>query len=262
MDTTDQGRGPNGRIPLGSVPRSLRPRPAVLITGGSHGVGRAVTLRFAQAGHPVILTYRGDPVQAQALACGIAQRQGRALALPLDIRDHTEIAAVFQKSAVVFGPIGVVVNTTGISCRAVPLTAVEPQEIETVIDTNILGTVLVSAQAVRHMALSAGGNGGVIINISAVPVRSKGMSLHVPQATSVGAVEALTRSLSDEVAPDGIRVVAVAPALEGHRECVGPTANRSCGAGVITAEDIADAVFFLASDQARAITGTILTVSG
>ncbi|GBQ92280.1 SDR family NAD(P)-dependent oxidoreductase [Asaia krungthepensis] len=259
MDTTVGGRAPRSRTHPGLAARSVEPEHAILISGASCDIGRAVALRFARAAYPVILTYWCKCEPVLTLAVEINRAGGRALALPLDIRDRKAIAETFRRGCEAYGRIGVLVNNVGMAGRAVPLAGASPEDLETVIDTNILGTVLMSAEAVRQMSVSAGGVGGVIINISSVATRSGSRIFHVPEATSCGAVEALTKALSDEVAADGIRVVSVAP-------CAAPSHARMRknipSSRAIEADDIAQAVFFLASDQARAITGTTLTVSG
>lgn len=242
------------------------PPGAVLVTGGSRGIGRAIVQRFAFAGRHVAFTYARDHSAARDLAQVLVRAGCSVLAMQLDIRCSKAIASVFCRTIELMGPISVVVNNAGIAGRAAALTDTMPPEIEDVIDTNILGTMLVSAEAVRHMSTKAGGKGGVIINISSIAARLGGVPGHVPLATSKGAIESLTKGLSDEVAADGLRVVAVAPGMTRTAHVTDEMRRRASAIvpmGMIAEpSDIADAVFFLASDQARHITGTVLTVSG
>ncbi|BAT19976.1 SDR family NAD(P)-dependent oxidoreductase [Asaia bogorensis] len=239
---------------------------AVFVTGGSRGIGLAVVRRFALAGRRVAFTYAHDHLAAQGLVQSLAQAGCSVLALQLDIRCADAIARAFAETIKTLGRVGVVVNNAGIPGRTTALTDATPPEIEEVIDTNILGTMLVSAEAVRHMSIKAGGMGGVIVNISSIAARLGGLPGHVPLATTEGAIESLTIGLSNEVAADGLRVVAVAPGLTRTAHITDEMRRRASAIvpmGMIAEpSDIADAVFFLASDQARYITGTVLTVSG
>jgi len=239
---------------------------AVLVTGGSRGIGLATVWRFALTGPRVAFTYAHDHLGAHGLVQSLTQARCSVLELQLDIRCADAIARAFTETIKTLGRVGVVVNNAGIPGRTTALTDAAPLKIEEVIDTNILGTMLVSAEAVRHMSIKAGGMGGAIINISSIAARLGGVPGHVPLATTKGAIESLTIGLSNGAAANGLRVVAVASGLTRTAHITDEMYRRASAIvpmGMIAEpSDIADAVFFLASDQARYITSAVLTVSG
>ena len=242
------------------------PRPVVLITGGSRGIGASIARLAAARGYDVVINYRfardeADRVAAECVASGI-----RALAVPGNMADPADVSALFA-SAAAFGPLRHVVNNAGVTGRSSPLAEADPATIRDCIDINVTGAILVAREAARHLA----GQGGSIVNISSVAASLGSPGEYVWYAASKGAIDALTIGLAKELAGAGIRVNAVSPGLvetEIHALSTGDAARVERLRPMIPMGrvgqpgEIAEAVLFLISEAASYMTGANLKVSG
>ncbi|MBZ6385751.1 MULTISPECIES: SDR family oxidoreductase [Pantoea] len=244
-----------------------------LVTGASRGIGRATALKLAQQGYRVAVNYRQRAEEAQQVVAEIREQGGEAFAVQADIADEAQVVALFQRLDEEAMPLGVLVNNAGIlftQCRVEDLSA---ERLQRVFATNVTGAFLCCREAVKRMGTHHGGQGGTIINVSSAASRLGAPGEYVDYAASKGAMDTLTRGLSLEVAAQGIRVNGVRPGFiytEMHADGGEPgRVDRVAGmAGVIPmgrggeAEEIAEAIAWLASEAASYITGTFIDAAG
>jgi len=233
-----------------------------IVTGGSRGIGRAIVERLAACGMDVNFTYRGNAVAANEVM--VANPKGKITATAVDVRDSAACAAFVEQVADRAGKIDLLVNNAGV-VRDNPLTALEDEDVRVVLETNVTGTFNM-ARAVAPYLISQ--RRGKIINLSSVS-GEKGGRGQTNYAASKGAINAFTRSLAVELAPRGITVNAVAPGVietemsRPVREMAGEQIlSRILLRRIGRPEEVAHAVWFLASPLADYITGQILHVDG
>jgi len=236
----------------------------VIVTGGSRGIGRAIVLLFADEGCDVTFFYRGNADAANAVVAAAKDASRNVAADQVDVRDSAACAAAVERVAERRGRIDVLVNNAGI-IRDNQLAALDDDDIRSVLDTNVGGVFNVTRAVVPHMIVQRAGK---IINLSSVS-GEKGGRGQTNYAASKGAINAFTRALAVELAPRKITVNAVAPGVietemsEDVRELAGDTVKakillRRFG----KPQDVACAVWFLASAYADYVTGEVLHVDG
>lgn len=233
-----------------------------MVTGGSRGIGRAIVEMLGAAGMDVVFTYRENAVAAQEVIT--ANPEARLTAEAVDSRDAEACDALAEKVFDRTGQIDLLVNNAGV-VRDNLLPMLEDDDIRTVLETNITGTMNMSRAVIRYMMSRRSGK---IINLSSV-AGEKGGRGQSNYAASKGAINAFTRAMAVELAPRNITVNAVAP---GVIETEMSQTVRELAGDQVTAKillrrigqpgDIANAVWFLASDYADYITGQILHVDG
>jgi len=232
-----------------------------IVTGGSRGIGRAIVLMLAGEGCDVTFFYRGN---SDAAAEVVASGDGRAKGEQVDVRDTAACAAAVERVAERCGRIDILVNNAGI-IRDNQLAALEDDDVTDVLSTNVGGVFNVTRAVVPHMIVQRAGR---IINLSSVSA-TKGGRGQTNYAASKGAVEAFTRALAVELASRKINVNAVAPGVidtemsQDVRELAGDTIKAKILLKRFgTPEDVACAVWFLASAYASYVTGEVLHVDG
>jgi 3-oxoacyl-[acyl-carrier protein] reductase len=235
-----------------------------LVTGGGRGIGRAVVERLAGDGMDVTFLYAGNEEAAtETLARGRAA--GHAVAAErVDIRDPQACVDAVERLVERRGRVDVLVNNAGV-IRDNLLVALEPDDVRTVLDTNVTGLFNVTRAVAPHMTAARSGR---IVNLSSVSATRGGRG-QTNYAASKGAVEAFTRALAVEFAPRRIRVNAVAPGVidtEMSRDVRELAGDEVLGRILLrrygTVDDVAHAVWYLASDLAAYVTGTVLHVDG
>ena len=239
---------------------------AILVTGGSRGIGAAICRRLAAAGHPVCVNYAAGAPAAEAVAADIRARGGRAATIAADVSDPDAVARMFDAAEQALGPLGGLVNNAGIIGAVSRVDALPFADLARVLQVNVMGPFLCAQQAVRRLSTAQGGAGGAIVNIGSVASRLGSPGEFVHYAMTKGAIDSFTTGLAREVAAEGIRVNAVAPGLidtdmnpqERLDRLVAAIPARRVG----QPEEIAEAVAWLISDAASYVHGTILTVSG
>jgi 3-oxoacyl-[acyl-carrier protein] reductase len=246
---------------LGLVDAGLTGSVAI-VTGGSRGIGRAIVDTLATAGMEVVFTYRTNAEAAADLTH--TNEDKRISAEQADVRDSARCAELVEKVVDRNGRIDLLVNNAGV-IRDNALGLLEDEDVQVVLETNVVGAFNM-ARAVAPFLISQ--RRGKIINISSVS-GEKGGRGQTPYAASKGAINAFTRSLAVELAPRGINVNAVAPGVietemsREVRERAGDQAlNRVLLRRFGRPEEVAHAVWFLASRWADYITGEILHVDG
>jgi NAD(P)-dependent dehydrogenase (short-subunit alcohol dehydrogenase family) len=243
----------------------------MLITGGSRGIGAATARLAVKHGYRVVVNYVSDRAAAEVLCEDIRIDGGMALAFQGDMGKLDDIERLFKQTILSFGQIDVVVNNAGVTGKSGRLDQTDPKLIADVIAVNTTGAIYVAREAVKHMSTRNGGKGGVIVNISSAAALLGSPGEYVWYAASKGAIDSLTIGLAKEVALENVRVVSVTPGMietEIHDKSSGdPARVERIRPGIPMqrigkADDIAEAVLFLASDAANYITGTTLRVSG
>ena len=238
----------------------------VLVTGAQRGIGRAIAVRFAEAGADVALNFLDDKAAAESAAAEIAALGRRATTIAADISKPEEARRLVADAERALGPIDVLVNNAGIFPRA-PFLDLTEDTWDAVLDTNLKATFVCAQEAARRMV--AAGRPGAIINLSSGAPYRGSMRATAYMASKLGIV-GLTRGMARELAPHGIRVNAVAPGITntamprlGNTEEALAALGRSNPTGRLAEpEDIADVVVFLATDDARHLVGQVIHVNG
>jgi 3-oxoacyl-[acyl-carrier protein] reductase len=236
----------------------------VLVTGGGHGIGRAICEIFAQDGARVVIADRLASA-AESVANAIREETAvEALPVEVDVRDAASVEAAVQQVIDRFEQIDVLVNNAGIYPNS-PVVEMSEAEWDAVFDTNVKGMFLVSRAVARRMIER--GAGGRIVNISSGAANS-GRVGAAHYCASKAAVDMFTRVLALELAPHDIVVNAVAPGLievpdwSLSDEYINALITMTPMGRIGQPEDIARAVFYLASPEATFITGSVLSVDG
>lgn len=237
---------------------------AVLVTGGSRGIGRAIVEQLAADGADVTFFYRTRHDAAEAVVAAARGRDQTVAAAAVDVRDAAACDAAVAQLAARCGRIDVLVNNSGI-VRDGLLGMLPDRDVADVLSTNVGGVFNVTRAVVPHLVARRAGK---IITVSSVAAEKGGRG-QVSYAASKGALNAFTRALAVELAPRGITVNAVAPGVidtelsQGVRARAGAAVNeRILLRRVGSAAEVAQAVAFLASRYADYITGHILAVDG
>jgi NAD(P)-dependent dehydrogenase (short-subunit alcohol dehydrogenase family) len=241
-----------------------------IVTGASRGIGAAVALRLAQAGHDVVVNYRDDDEAAERVAA-LAMAEGvRAVAIQADICHEAEVANLFAESAQLLGAVTGLVNNAGVTIHVGDLADTPVKVLRQILEVNLFGTILCARHAVRIMSTTRGGLGGAIVNVSSAAATLGSAHEYVHYAAAKAGVDALTIGLAKEVAAEGIRVNAVAPgtirtgihAAAGDPDRPARIAKIAPLGRAGEPPEIAAAIAWLLSDEASYVTGAILRVAG
>ncbi|MEF3301574.1 SDR family NAD(P)-dependent oxidoreductase [Paenibacillus sp. GYB003] len=237
-----------------------------LVTGGSHGIGQAVAIRFAQEGAKVALCGRGKAALDETVR-QIEEAGGTALAFEADVSDKTQVDRMIDGIAERWGRLDIAVNNAGI-CEVAPFLNITEDQWDRHMNVNLKGAFLVSQRAAREMVKR--GTGGSIIQMSSV----NGLLAEAEQAhynTTKGGMINLAMSMALELAEHGIRVNALCPGFIETRLTKPLIDNPPAIADYLRTvpmkrvgqpEEIAAAALFLASDEASYVTGTSMVVDG
>lgn len=235
-----------------------------IVTGGGRGIGRAIVELLASEGADVTFFYLSDAdAAAEVVAAGVDAGQQIAAA-QVDIRDAEACAAAVEHVVLRCGQVDILVNNAG-TIRDNPLIAFDDGDVDAVIDTNVKGVFNVTRAVAPHMVSRRAGR---IINVSSVAAEKGGRG-QTNYAASKGAINAFTRALAVELAPRRITVNAVAPGVietemsKEVREQAGPEiTSRILLKRFGKPEEIAYAVWFLASAYANYVTGQVFSIDG
>jgi 3-oxoacyl-[acyl-carrier protein] reductase len=235
-----------------------------LVTGGSRGIGRAIVERLAGDGVDVVFFYRGNAEAAREVVDAVAATGGKVEAMQVDVADATAVTAAVDQVIASRGRVDVLVNNAGV-VRDNLLALLDDADIRTVLDTNVGGVFNVTRAVVPHMISKRSGR---IVNLSSV-AGEKGGRGQSNYAASKGAINAFTRAMAVELASRKITVNCVAPGVieTEMSQQVRDLAGDDVKARILLrrygqAQDVAHAVWFLASRFADYITGEVLHVDG
>ena len=242
----------------------------MLITGASRGIGAATAKLAAARGYDLCLNYREQSTAADALVEEIRANGGRAIAVQADMADEAQVLQLFARLDQAFGRLDVLVNNAGMLERQMRLEQMELARWQRVFAVNVFGSFLCCREAVKRMSTRHGGRGGAIVNLSSVAASLGAPDEYIDYAAAKGAIDSMTRGLAKEVAAEGIRVNAVRPGVidtEIHASGGEPQrvarVSRSVPMGRGgRAEEVAEAILWLASDQASYTSGALLDISG
>ncbi|MEN3148730.1 SDR family oxidoreductase [Neorhizobium sp. IRAMC:178] len=244
--------------------------PVLLVTGGSRGIGAAVSLMAASRGWRVAVNYASNREAADKVVSDIEAAGGEAIAVRADVGNTAEIVAMFEAVDRHFGRLDGLVNNAGIVDMPQRIDEMSAERIERMMRINVTGSILCAGEAVRRMSTKHGGKGGAIVNISSMAAKLGSPGQYVDYAASKAAIDTLTIGLAREVATEGVRVNAVRPGIidtDIHASGGLPDRARDMAPSVPMqrpgrAEEVADAVLYFLSPAASYVTGAILDVSG
>jgi 3-oxoacyl-[acyl-carrier protein] reductase len=241
-----------------------------VVTGASKGIGAGIARRLGAEGATVVVNYASDKAGAEKTAAAITSAGGKAVVIGGSVAVSAEREALFAEVKKQFGSLDVLVNNAGVYAM-MPLGQVEEAEFDRQFNTNVKGLLFATKAAVPLF----GAEGGSIINISSV-VATRNFPMASVYAATKGAVDTITRVLSAELGPKKIRVNSLSPGLivtEGTSSAMGVKGEGDTDfekmvlattplGRIGQPEDIADVALFLASDEARWVTGSIIEVAG
>ena len=242
----------------------------MIVTGGSRGIGAATAILAASQGYSVVVNYRENAQAARQVVDEIAGNGGHAAFLSGDVGVEADVLRLFAFTASEFGPVTALVNNAGILEHQNRLEDMSVERFTRVLRTNVVGSLLCAREAVKVMSTRNGGIGGSIVNLSSMAATLGSPDEYIDYAASKGAIDSFTVGLAKEVAEFGIRVNAVRPgvirteihASGGEPERVDRVQQSVPMRRGGTAEEVANAIMWLVSDNASYTTGAFIDVSG
>lgn len=236
-----------------------------LITGGAGGIGRAISVYFARRGSDVALQYNSGKERTEALATEIrSQFQVQAVAVQADFQDELSVKDMYEKVSLAIGAPDILVNNAGIAEQRL-FTDVSAQEWQKMVNINLSAAFYLCQCAVPYMIKK---QKGAIVNISSMWGIS-GASCEVAYSATKAGIIGMTKALARELGPSGIRVNCVAPGVidtemnaKHSEEVMAELAEETPLCRIGKPEEVAAAVYFLASEEASFITGQTLCVDG
>jgi len=238
-----------------------------LVTGANSGIGASIARELASAGARVVVNYVVDPEAAQAVVAAIRQAGGDAMALEADVSDAAQVAAMFAAIDRSWGGLDILVNNAGIDGPRALTWEADPKQWERVLRVNLLGAFHCAREALKRMITQ---RSGVVLNLTSVHEKVPWSGYSAYTAAKAG-LSMLTKTMAQEAAPSGVRVVALAPGA------IRTPINRSVWSDPATLsdlltkipldrmgepEEIARVAVFLVSDAASYLTGSTVYVDG
>jgi 3-oxoacyl-[acyl-carrier protein] reductase len=237
-----------------------------VVTGASKGIGAGIAKEFGEAGATVIVNYASSKTDADKVVNEITKRGGKAVAVQGSVTKKDDVEKLFAAAEKAFGKLDILVNNAGVY-EFVPLEDVTEQQFHKMFDTNVLGMLLATQEALKHF----NAEGGSIVNIGSLASSLTPPTAVVYNATK-GAVDAITRTLAKELGPRKIRVNSINPGMvitegavaggytEGDMRNMFESMTPLGRVG--ETDDIAPAAVFFASDDSKWVTGETLLIAG
>ena len=236
-----------------------------VVTGASKGIGAAIARALAKAGAAVAVNYASNKADADRVVGEIVKAGGKAVAIQADVAKRDDVKRLFEETREKLGRPNILVNNAGVY-KFGPFESVTEKDFHRHFDTNVLGAILATQEAVKAFD----GSGGSVINLSTISSTNPSPNTLLYSA-SKSAIDTITRELASELAGKGIRVNAIAPGMtetEGFA-AAGLSAESAKSLGFTLPmgrlgkpEDIAWVALFFASDQSAWVTGERISVSG
>ncbi|GII23231.1 SDR family NAD(P)-dependent oxidoreductase [Planosporangium mesophilum] len=248
--------------------RAEQGKGAVIVTGASRGIGAAIAEKLAEDGYGVVVNYAADADGAESVVSTIRARGGRAVAVRADVTASDDVADLFDRAQRELGPLAALVNNAGTTGARARIDEQDTDKLARLMQINVVGPMVCAKHAVQAMSTAHGGSGGSIVNIASIGAQAPpGIAGFVPYEATKGAVVTFSRGLSNEVAPEGIRVNSVSPGvIDTEMAAATPGAKEAATSSPIgrvgRPNEIADAVSWLISPAASYVTGSDITVSG
>lgn len=242
----------------------------MIITGGSRGIGAATALLAAERGFDVAVNYASNQAAADAVVKGIQAKGRRAFALKGDVGSEADMLKLFDACDKQLGTLTCLVNNAGVVDVKARLDQMSVARWQRMFNVNVIGSMICAREAIKRMSSKHGGKGGTIVNLSSAAARLGAGGQYVDYATAKGAIDTFTLGLAREVASEGIRVNAVRPGIiDTEIHASGGEPNRvEQSKGMVpmqrggTAQEIANAILWLASDESTYTTGAVIDSTG
>ena len=241
-----------------------------IITGAGRGIGAATAKLFANKGYAVCINYKSDEKSATQLAMTITASGGQCITVQADVSYEKDVERLFATVDKTLGSVDILVNNAGILKKQSRVEDMTAERINSILTNNVTSYFLCCKEAVKRMSTRYGGSGGVIVNVSSGAARSGSPNEYIDYAASKGAIDTLTKGLSLEVAAEGIRVNCVRPGLiytDMHADGGEPERIERLKSIIPMQrggepEEVAEAIYWLASDKSSFSTGNFLDLAG
>ena len=245
-------------------------RPLALITGASKGIGAATAELFAQQGYDIVINYKSNNDAANKVVAKVHRTGANCIAIQADTATEQGIEQLFKQVDKLNKPLSVVVNNLAILKPQSKLVDMDAARINLILSNNVTSYFLSCREAVKRMSTIHGGQGGAIVNLSSGAARTGSPNEYIDYAASKGAIDTLTKGLAIEVANEGIRVNGVRPALiytDMHADGGEPMRIERLKDKIPLqrggkVEEVAQAIYWLASESASFTTGSFIDVTG
>jgi NAD(P)-dependent dehydrogenase (short-subunit alcohol dehydrogenase family) len=243
---------------------------AILVTGGTRGIGRATALKCARKGWSVALNYVSNQSAAEEAAREVRAAGGHAITLQGDVAVEADVISMFGAAESRLGRLDGVVINAGIVAPSLQLADMDSARLKRMFEVNVYGAYLCARESARRLSKDRGGGGGAIVLISSAASRLGSPFEYVDYAGSKAAIDTLTIGLAKELGQQGVRVNAVRPGLiETDIHASGGQPDRARRIGATTPmgragrpEEVAEAIVWLLGDGASYTSGAILDVAG
>ncbi|TCS43304.1 SDR family oxidoreductase [Reinekea marinisedimentorum] len=247
------------------MPANTEHQKVTLITGASRGIGAACAKLFAENDYAVCLNYLSNTAAAERVQAEITDAGGLCVLMQADVSIAAEVQAMFASIDAQFGRLDVLVNNAGILETQCRFSEITESRFRRIFETNVISCFLCCQQAVQRMS-----SGGCIVNVSSMASKTGSPNEYIDYATSKGAMDSLTIGLAKEVAAEGIRVNGVRPGLiytdmhasGGEPGRVDRLKERIPLQRGGQPSEIAEAIYWLASENSSFVTGTFIDTSG
>lgn len=242
----------------------------MIITGGSRGIGAATAIMAAERGFDVAINFASNQAAADAVVKSVQAKGRRAIAVKGDVANEADMLKLFETCDQQLGKLTCLVNNAGVVDMKSRLDEQSVARWKRMFDINVIGSFICAREAVKRMSSKHGGAGGTIVNLSSVAAKLGAGGAYVDYAAAKSAIDAFTLGLAREVAAEGIRVNAIRPGIiDTEIHATGGEPQKAAQAGAVVpmgrsgkANEIAEAILWLATAPSSYTTGAVLDVSG